>query len=261
MRRRSRSSRSCHPMEYVEAIREASPEARAWCSSTPTPRCRPAASRRRCARSAAACCAVDEVMSRQGAQRLRRRAPARPSRRDRAADGLLPVQQRGDRGALRAEQARRRARRDRRFRRASRQRLAGHFLGGQERDVLLDARDAALSRHRRDRRARRVQHHRQRAAVAPATAATHFREAFESAILPRLRDIQAGPAGDLGRLRRAYARPARQSQSGGSGLHLGDAEADGDRRRRARKAASSRCWKAATTCKACRARSPRTSPR
>ena len=44
-----------HPMDYVEAIREATPEARAWCGSTPTPRCRPAASRRRCARPAAPC--------------------------------------------------------------------------------------------------------------------------------------------------------------------------------------------------------------
>ena len=64
----------------------------------------------------------------QGRQRLRRDAPARPSRRDRDADGLLPVQQCGDRGAPRAEAARRRARRDRRFRRASRQRQPGHFL-------------------------------------------------------------------------------------------------------------------------------------
>ena len=57
-----------------------------------------------------------------------------------------------------------------------------------------------------------------------------FREAFETVILPRLRDVQARPARDLGRLRRPHPRPARQSQSGGSRLRLGDAEADGDRR-------------------------------
>ena len=40
-----------------------------------------------------------------------------------------------------------------------------------------------------------------------------FREAFEAAILPRLRDVRARLAGDLGRLRRAHARSARQPQS------------------------------------------------
>ena len=47
--------------------------------------------------------------------------------------------------------------------------------------------------------------------------------------------IQAGHSGDLGRLRRAHARSARQSQSGGGRFWLGDQEADGDRRRKARK--------------------------
>ena len=70
---------------------------------------------------------------RQGGERLRRRAPARPSCRDGAADGLLPVQQRRHRHALRTEEARRRARGAGRLRRASRQRLAGHLLVGQER--------------------------------------------------------------------------------------------------------------------------------
>ena len=54
-----------------------------------------------------------------------------------------------DRGALRAGSLRGRARLNRRLRRAPRQRIAGYLLGRQERDVLLDARDAALSRHRR----------------------------------------------------------------------------------------------------------------
>ena len=58
-----------------------------------------------------------------------------------------------------------------------------------------------------------------------------FRAAFESTILPRLKDVPAGPGGDLGRLRRPYARPARQSAAGRGGFRLGHAQAHGDRRR------------------------------
>ena len=86
------------------------------------------ASRRRCARSAAAVQRGRRGDGGAGRERLRRDAPARPSRRDGAADGLLPLQQRRDRGAPRAEAARHRARRHRRFRRASRQRHAGDLL-------------------------------------------------------------------------------------------------------------------------------------
>ena len=98
-------------------------------------------------------------------QRLRRGAAARPPRRARHRDGLLPVQQRGDRRPPRAGKARRRARRHRRLGRPSRQRHAGHLLGRSIGALLLDPPDAALSRHRRQGRARRRQH-RQRAAVA-----------------------------------------------------------------------------------------------
>ena len=80
------------------------------------------------------------------------------------ADGLLLLRQCRDRRAPRPAQIRHRARGDRRFRRPSRQRHAGHLLGRSDRDVLLDAPDAAVSRHRRQRRARRARHHRQRAA-------------------------------------------------------------------------------------------------
>ena len=208
-----------------------------------------------------AVCAVDEVMAAAVVERLRRGAPARPSRRDRDADGLLPVQQRRDRGAPRADRARRRARRDRRFRRASRQRHAGDLLGRRDRDVLLDAPDAALSRHRRALRARRARHHRQRAAARRATAASSSARRWRPTILPRLRDftpdliiISAGfdahrrdPLANLNLVEADFA--------------LGDAEADGGRRRRPRRAASCRCSKAATISKACRARSPRMSPR
>ena len=87
-----------------------------------------------------------------------------------------------------------------------------------------------------------------------------FREAFDTRDPAAAARIQAGYLADLRRLRRAYARSAGQPQSGGSRFRLGDAEADGDRRRRARKGASSRCSKAATTCRGSRARPPRTSP-
>ena len=82
-------------------------------------------------------------------QRLRRDAPARPSRRNQQADGLLLLRQCRDRRAPRAAQIRHRPRRRGRFRRPSRQRHPGYFLGRPDRDVLLDAPDAAVSRHRR----------------------------------------------------------------------------------------------------------------
>ncbi len=99
-------------------------------------------------------------------QRLCRHPAARPSCRDRAADGFLPVRQCRHRRAPCAKPSRHRARRDRRFRRASRQRLAGDFLGRQDGDVLLDPSDAAVSRHRRGQRERRIQYRRQCAAAS-----------------------------------------------------------------------------------------------
>jgi hypothetical protein len=124
--------------------------------------------------------------------------------------------------------ARRRAGRDRRLGRASRQRHPGHLLERPQRALLLDPRDAALSRHRRPLRARRARHHRQRA-LSPGDGSEAFREAFETAILPRI-EASARPHRDLGRLRRPLARPARQPQPHGSGLRLGDPEAHGPRR-------------------------------
>ena len=155
----------CHPMDYVTAVQDASPQqglVQIDADTSMSPGSFEAALRG----AGGAVHAVDRGDDRQGRQCLRRHPSARPSRRDRAADGLLPVQQCRDRGAPRAAQARRRARRDRRFRRPSRQRLAGHLLVGRERDVFLDPPDAALSRHRRGLRERRARHHRQRAAAA-----------------------------------------------------------------------------------------------
>ena len=108
--------------------------------------------------------ATDAVMSGAHAQRVRRRASARPSRRSLKADGLLLLRQCRDRRPPRPAQIRHRPRRGGRFRRPSRQRHPGYFLGRSDRDVLLDAPDAAVSRHRRLGRARRTRHHRQCAA-------------------------------------------------------------------------------------------------
>ena len=81
-----------------------------------------------------------------------------------------------DNAAIAARHAQRKygiaPRRGGRFRRPSRQRHPGYLLGRSDRDVLLDAPDAAVSRHRRHRRARRARHHRQCAAARPRTAAS-----------------------------------------------------------------------------------------
>ena len=99
-----------------------------------------------------------------GARRrgLRRRAAAGPPRRSGSRDGLLPVQQRRDRGA-RAAPRRRRAHPDPRLGRPPRQRHAAQLRGGSRRALLLDAPVPVLSGNgrlrrggpRRRRRARR----------------------------------------------------------------------------------------------------------
>ena len=176
----------CHPMEYVDgdprsdAARRPGPARRRHLDVAGQLRGGAARGRRRDLRGR-------RGDGRQGRQRLRRHAPARPSRRDRAADGLLPVQQRRDRRPPCAEEARRRARRHRRFRRASRQRHAGDLLGRPDRDVLLDAPDAALSRHRRGLRARRPRQHRQRAAARRRRRRAASARRSKPSILPRLR--------------------------------------------------------------------------
>ena len=71
------------------------------------------------------------------------------------------------------------------------------------------------------------------------------------------RGVCARSCDHLGRLRRPPARSARQSQSGRGRLRLGDAQAHGGRAQRMPMSASCRCWKAATTSRDCRARSPR----
>ena len=100
---------------------------------------------------------------RQGRQRVLAMRPPGHHAETVAADGLLLLRQRRDRRPLRAEAGT--------ASRASRWSISTSTTatarrtssGPTGRDVLLDPRDAALSRHRRGRRKRRPQHHRQRA--------------------------------------------------------------------------------------------------
>ena len=155
----------CHPMDYVEEIRDAVAEGR------------PGAARRRHLdvagqlRGGAARGRRRDARGRRGRRQegrqrlLSRMRPPGHHAETRAADGLLHLQPGRDRGAPRAEEARPAPRRGGRFRRASRQRHAGDLLVRRDADVLLDPPDAALSRHRRGLRARRARQHRQRAAA------------------------------------------------------------------------------------------------
>ena len=247
-----------------DGLRRGDPRGRArataWCSSTPTPRCRPAASRRRCARSAAACCAVDEVMS--GKARNAFVATRPPGHH---AETARPM------GFCLFNSAAIAARYAQKKHGAERVAIVDfdvHHGNGSQDIFWSDKSVMYCSTHEMP--------------LYPGTGAIGERGEHNTIVNAPLRAGDGGDAiprgvrerdpaaaarrssrtaGDFRRLRRAHARSARQSQSGGSGLHLGDAEADGDRRAERRAAASSRCWKAATTCRACRARSPRTSPR
>ena len=92
----------CHPMDYVTAIRDATPKEGLVgldADTTMSPGSFEAALRA----AGGAVHAVDEVMAGKASERLRRHAPARPPHRDRAADGLLPLQQRRHRRAPRPE--------------------------------------------------------------------------------------------------------------------------------------------------------------
>ena len=131
------------------------------------------------------------------------------------------------------------------------------FWNDATRDVLLDPSDAALSRHRRGVASAASTNTIVNAPLRPGDGGEQFREAMETAILPRLEAFAPDLDHHLGRLRRAHARSARQPEFRRSRLRLGDAEADGGRRPAARTAASCRCSKAATTSKGCRSRSPR----
>ena len=91
--------------------------------------------------------AVEALLSRRGRGRVLRAAPARPPRRGGARDGLLPVQQRGDRRAQGARRPGRRARAGPRLGRAPRQRHERHLLRHRRGPVRQHPSVAAVSGH------------------------------------------------------------------------------------------------------------------
>ena len=105
------------------------------------------------------------------------------------------------------------------------------FWADKSRDVLLDARDAALSRHRRASSERGEHNNIVNAPLRAGDGGDAFREAFETAILPRLRafkpDILVISAGFD-----AHTRdPLANLNLVEADFSLGHQEADGDRRR------------------------------
>ena len=127
----------CHPMDYVEAIRDASPAeglVRLDADTSMSPGSFEAALRA----VGGAKLAVDEVMTGKAVNAFVATRP--PGHHTEAARpmGFLPFQQCGNRSAVCAEDARGRTRGCGRLRRTPRQRLARYFLVRQIRAVLLD---------------------------------------------------------------------------------------------------------------------------
>ena len=127
-------------------------------TSTAIPSCPPARWEASLRAVGAGLAAVDAVIEGKAANAFCQvRPPGHHAEADRAM-GFCLFSNAAIAGALCARQARRRAHRHRRFRRSPRQRHAGYLLVRQELVLRLDARDAAVSRHRRDGRARRRQY-------------------------------------------------------------------------------------------------------
>ena len=99
-----------------------------------------------------------------------------------------------------------------------------------ERDVLLDARDAALSRHRRGQRDAASTTPSSTCRCAPATAGWSSARRSRWAILPRIEAYRPDLIIISAGLRRACARSAGEPQPGRDRLRLGHGAADGPRR-------------------------------
>ena len=158
-----------------------------------------------------ACALAEALLERRRADRLLGAAPARPPRRARAGDGLLPVRQRGGRRAPRARLARRRAGAGARLGRAPRQR--------HQRDLPRVARGAVrehppvpvLSRHRArstDVGAGAGEGYSINLPVPAGSGEAAFCSLVEHVVLPAARAVRARPGAGLGRLRRPPRRPA-----------------------------------------------------
>ncbi len=218
---------TAHLPEYITSIRDAAPSegmVRVDADTALSPQSYLAATYA----AGAACMAVDEVMTGKATNAFCADPPARPPRRGRPGDGLLPVQQRGHRGPARPVGPWRRTGGDRRLGRPSRQRNPGDRLVRPDDPLRLDPSDAALSGHRLAVGDRRRQHP-QRAARSrlgrpgvPGSLHDHGAAGAEQFL--------AGSGHHLGRVRRALARPACQYQSQRGRLRLGDDGTHGDRR-------------------------------
>ena len=180
----------CHPMDYVEEIRNAAPKegmVQLDADTSMSPGTFEAALRA----VGGATRAVDEVVAKKAANAFVAHAAARPSRRDGAADGLLHLQPGRDRGALRAEEARPASRRRGRFRRASRQRHAGDLLVRS--DVMYCSTHQMPLYPGTGAIGERGDHDNiVNAPLRAGDGGEQFRAAMESRILPRLR--RSGPS-------------------------------------------------------------------
>ena len=165
-------------------------------------------------------------------RRLRARAPARPSRRARTADGVLPLRLDRDRRTLGAGRARPRAGRDRRLGRPPRQRHAGHRRRRPVDPLRVAAPVAVLPRHRRPVRAGRD------ARQPPARRRLRRRRVLRGLGdgRARRRPVRARPAARLGGLRRAHRRSARRHAAERRRLPRARPPRDGTRPARRRRA-------------------------
>ncbi len=142
---------------------------------------------------------------------VRARPAARPPRAPRARDGLLPVRQRRDRGAVRAGRAGRRARGDRRLGRPPRQRDAGRSSG--------TTRACSSSRSTSGRSipaAGGPDEQNETTLNVPLPAGSgddDYGAAFATKVEPAVAALRPRARHRLGRLRRARAGPARDDGS------------------------------------------------